>query len=68
MSWIALFNLAYGSLGLIAALYLGRPEGVALCVWVIALGAVMYAWKPVRSWRRATIRRSRVIARARASA
>lgn len=41
MQWLGLFNLAYGALGLVAALYLGRADMVALCVWVMASGFLL---------------------------
>lgn len=65
---MGLFNVAYGSLGLAAALYLGRPEGVALCVWVVGVGVAMTALRPAVAGWRSRSRRRRVVARARASA
>jgi hypothetical protein len=65
MRWIGLFNVAYGALGLAAALYLGRPEGVALCLWVIGVGLAMRLWRPARDLLRVRSRRRRVMARAR---
>lgn len=41
MRWIGLFNLAYGSLGLLAALYIGRSEMIVLCLWVMACGIIL---------------------------
>lgn len=41
MRWLGLFNLSYGALGLVAALYLGRADMVALCVWVMASGFLL---------------------------
>ncbi len=41
MRWIGAFNIAYGALGMAAALYLGRGDAVLLCVWVMLSGALM---------------------------
>ena len=41
MRWLGLFNLAYGALGLVSALYLGRADMVALCVWVMVSGFLL---------------------------
>ena len=68
MRWIGLFNIAYGGLGLAASLYLGRPEGVALCVWVIGVGVAMTVVRPALSAWRMRSRRLRVVARARFAA
>lgn len=65
MGWLGLFNIAYGALGLAAAIYLGRPEGIALCVWVIGVGVAMRMWLPLRIAFRSGSRRRRIVARAR---
>lgn len=41
MRWLGIFNIAYGGLGLASAIYLGRPEGIILCVWVMCVGVAM---------------------------
>jgi hypothetical protein len=65
MRWIALFNIAYGGLGLAAALYLGRTDGIALCLWVMACGvAIRFARPALLRWRTSS-RRRRAVARAR---
>ncbi len=64
---MGLFNMTYGGLGLAASLYLGRPEGAALCLWVIGVGVAMTVIRPaVCAWR-ARDRRKRIVMRARAS-
>lgn len=47
MRWIGLFNIAYGGLGMAAALYLGRTDAILLCAWVIASGMILRS-SPVR--------------------
>jgi len=65
MRWIGLFNVCYGGLGLAAALYLGRSEGVALCVWVMSVGVAMRFVTPLLALIRSARRRRRIVSRAR---
>lgn len=41
MRGLGFFNIVYGGLGLLASLYLGRLDGVAVSVWTMAGGGAM---------------------------
>lgn len=61
MRWIGAFNLAYGALGLAAAIYLGRGDAVLLCLWVMLSGIVLrtrYVTRLVSEARRRLFRRA----------
>lgn len=55
MRGIGLFNMAYGTTGLISSLKLGRPDGSAISLGVILVGGLAYlglsgiAWRHVRT-------------------
>lgn len=67
MGWIGAFNIVYGALGLLAASYLGRTDGIALCIWVMTCGAMLRLARPVLDRRRFALRRRRVLVRARSA-
>ena len=42
MRGTGLFNLFYGTTGMESASFLGRPEGVILCLYMMVFGAAMF--------------------------